>query len=147
MPLFHSGSLQKTLAQLLFQSPAETFAMSIPALQESAEQEELLEGGAEPVEPAEGSELEHGSGSLQPTAATPPATAIPSSRLAYNVQQCRSGHLPFSLVDWCSASCVSTSEIGRPNCCDLSFLLCQLLVSLRHPSTRGPISPAMNTLH
>ena len=132
----------ETVGSRLSQSPAETFAKSIPAFQESAEQEELLEGGAEP----EGSEVEDGSGSLQPMAATPPATAIPCSGLAYNVQQCRSGHPPFSLVHWCSVSCVSMSEIS-PNWCDLSFLLCQLLVSSRHPRMLGPISPAMNTLH
>ncbi|CAE7668592.1 unnamed protein product [Symbiodinium sp. CCMP2592] len=50
--------------------------------EEPAEQEELSEGGAEPVEPAEDTDLEHAEhGSGFATAATPPATAIPCSRL------------------------------------------------------------------
>eukprot|EP00439_Symbiodinium_sp_Y106_P012364 s8980_g1.t2 len=49
--------------------------------EEPAEQEELSEGGAEPVEPAEDSELVHGSRSLQPTAVSPSAAAMPCSRL------------------------------------------------------------------
>ncbi|OLQ07923.1 hypothetical protein AK812_SmicGene8622 [Symbiodinium microadriaticum] len=75
-----SEHIEPKIQAELSQVSASTPATLQHTVKESAEQEELLEGGAEPVEPAEGSELEHGSGSLQPTAATPPATAIPSSR-------------------------------------------------------------------
>ena len=77
--------MQKPLPQIV-SGPSRNICKVSPAFQEPAEQEELSEGGAEPVEPAEDSELVHGSRSLQPTAVSPSAAAMPCSRLAFNVQ-------------------------------------------------------------
>ncbi|CAE7216057.1 unnamed protein product, partial [Symbiodinium necroappetens] len=65
-----SEHIEPKIQAELSQVSASTPATLQQTVKESAEQEELLEGGAEP----EGSELEDGSGSLQPMAAAHPTS-------------------------------------------------------------------------